>query len=203
MMKKNIYIAFISFIVGGVLSFLVSRVSMQHKIESTSVYGETYEGAVSNIQLNPLKEEGSDKPILPMKQIEIQYRDTGNTESITETRYIYQIVDTAAIIADYVLKRSYDVIAFDDMDKGKLRLFPVIQYNKLDAIDYEFTPVYRQTSVYKEKVWQPFISGSYSTLDIIGLGGGIFYHNIGFEYQYQIDYENIRKGYSFGLKYKF
>lgn len=203
MMKKNIYIALISFIVGGVLSFLVSRVSMQYKIESTSVYGETYEGAVSNIQLNPIKEESSDKPTLPMKQIEIQYRDTGSTESITETRYIYQIVDTAAIIADYVLKRSYDVIAFDDMDKGKLRLFPVIQYNKLDAIDYEFTPVYPQTSVYKEKVWLPFISGSYSTLDIIGLGGGIFYHNIGFEYQYQIDYENIRKGHSFGLKYKF
>ncbi len=203
MMKKYIYIAIISFSLGGVLSFLVGRVSIQHKIEDLSVYGETYKGIVSNIQLNPIKEESSDKPVLPMKQVEIQYKDTGKTKLITETRYIYQIVDTAAIIADYILKRSYDIIAFDDMDKGKLRLFPVIQYNKLEGINYEFTPVYRQTSIYKEKVWQPFISGSYSTLDIISLGGGLFYHNLGFEYQYQIDYENIRNGHSFGLKYKF
>lgn len=100
--------------------------------------------------MNPIKEESSDKSILLIKQIEIQYRrDTGNTKSVTELRYIYQIVYTGAIIADYILKRSYDVIAFDDMDKGKLRLFPVIQYNKLEAINYGFTPIYRQTSVYK------------------------------------------------------
>ena len=182
-MKKNIYIAIISFSLGGVLSFLVGRVSLQHKMENSLAYGKAYKGTVSNIQLNSIKEERPDKPILPMKQVEIHYRDTGKTKLLTETRYIYQIVDTAAIIADYIVKRFYDVIAFDDMDKGKLRLFPVIQYNKLQGINYEFTPVYRQTSIYKERVWQPFIYGSYSTLDIIGLGGGLFYHNIGFEYQ--------------------
>lgn len=95
-----------------------------------------------------------------------------------ELRYIYQIVQTGAKITYYILKRSHDVIVYDDMNKDKLRIFRLIQYNKLEGINSEFTPVYCQTSVYKEKVWQLFISGSYSALDIIGLRGGVFYPNI-------------------------
>lgn len=198
MKGKNIKVALFSFIFGGLLFFLIGKFSSQYKMENSLEYGQVYNGSVNNDQLKLIKEESVDNPVLPLKRIEIRYRDTGRTE----TKYIYQVVDTAAIIADYVLKRTYDIIAFDDMDKGKLRLFPVIQYNKLEEINYEFTPV-RRTSIYKEKVWQPFISGSYSTLDIVGFGGGLFYHKLGFEYQYQIDYKNMRKGHLLELKYRF
>ena len=95
--------------------------------------------------------------------------------------------DTAAIIADYETKRKYSVLVFDDNIKGKLELFPTIQYNHLADLEYSFTPMVKNTIVYKERVWQPFVSGSYSTLEYLGVGGGIFYHNLGFEYQYNLD----------------
>ncbi|MDH6354747.1 hypothetical protein M2132_001076 [Dysgonomonas sp. PH5-45] len=184
-MKKYTIVSIISFILGGLVFFFVGRSSIDLKNEVSYIPGESTSGSVSDTQLIPVKEEKPEKPILPMKEVEIQYIDTGSVRITTE--YIYYEVDTAAIIADYILKRSYDLVAFDNKEQGKLRLFPVVQYNKLSGIDYEFTPVYKNINTTREKVWQPFVSGSYSTLEYLGLGGGIFYHNLGFEYQYNLD----------------
>ena len=112
-------------------------------------------------------------------------------------------VDTSAIIADWELKRTYKLTPFDNKTQGKLELFPVIQYNKLSALDYNFTPVIERQTIYKTKVWQPFISASYSTLNYIGIGGGIFYHNLGFEYQYQKSLGSLGDGHTVGIKYNF
>ena len=116
-------------------------------------------------------------------------------------------IDSAAyaklVIADYELKRTYKLTAFDNKTQGKLDLFPVIQYNKLSALDYNFTPVIERQTIYKTKVWQPFVSASYSTLNYIGIGGGIFYHDIGIEYQYQKSLGSQSNGHLFGVKYKF
>lgn len=109
--------------------------------------------------------------------------------------------DTAAIIADWELKRTYKLTAFNNKTQGKLELFPVIQYNRLAALDYNFTPMIERQI--KTKVWQPFASGSYSTLGYIGVGGGIFYYDIGIEYQYQKSLGSLSDGHLFGLKYKF
>ena len=72
---------------------------------------------------------------------------------------------------DYELKRTYKLTAFDNKTQGKLELFPVIQYNKLSALDYNFTPIIERQTIYKAKAWQPFVSASYSTLNYIGIGG--------------------------------
>ncbi|MFT3994407.1 MAG: hypothetical protein QM660_08870 [Dysgonomonas sp.] len=189
-MKKYLLTALLSFVVGSIIFFFVGRSTIQTETEVIYVPGETVSGSVSNNQLEPVKEEKPDKPVLPIKEIEIQYRDTGSVKTITETKYLYQVVDTAAIIEDYILKRSYVLTAFDNKENGKLLLYPTVQYNKLTGIDYDFTPIQKQTSIYSYRVWQPFVSVSYSTLDYIGLGGGVFYHNSGFEYQYNIDVRN-------------
>ncbi|MDR2002406.1 MAG: hypothetical protein LBQ74_05185 [Prevotella sp.] len=149
--------------------------------ESKTEYikGEMVTGSVSPTQFEPVKEEKTGKPVLPV----IQYRDTGSVK----IKYVNLPADTAAIIADWELKRTYKLTAFDNKTQGKLELFPVIQYNRLMALDYNYTPVIERQTIYKTKVWQPFLSASYSTLDYIGLGGGLFYHNSGFEYQYHID----------------
>lgn len=119
----------------------------------------------------------------------------------------YIPIDSAAyaklVIADYELKRTYKLTPFDNKTQGKLELFPVIQYNKLSVLDYNFTPVIERQTIYKTKVWQPFISASYSTLNYIGIGGGIFYHDIRIEYQYQKSLGSQSNGHLFGVKYKF
>jgi hypothetical protein len=57
------------------------------------------------------------------------------------------------------------------------------------------------------KVWQPYVSASYSTFGVAGIGGGFFRNNFGVEYQYQRDlqwnYGNGRAGHQFGVKWKF
>ena len=97
-MKKYLLTALLSFIAGGIIFFFVGRYTIQTESEVDYVPGETISGSVSNNQLEPVKEEKPDKPILPIKEVEIQYRDTVSIKTITETRYLYQVVDTAAII---------------------------------------------------------------------------------------------------------
>lgn len=186
-MKKYLLTALFSFVLGSIFFFFVGRSNIKTETEVSYVPGKTTSGSVSGNQFEPTKEEKPEKPLLPTKDIRIQHIDTGNVKTITETKDPYQVVDTAATIEDHIMKRSYSLTVFDNKEQGKLRLFPVVQYNKLTGMDYDFTPIQKQTNTYQQKVWQPFFAGSYSTLDYFGLGGGAFYHNLGFEYQYNID----------------
>ena len=174
-------------ILGSVIGFFIGQSSIDSEPKKEYIKGETLTGSVSPTQFEPIKEE---KP-------NIHYRDTGSI------KYLSIPVDTPAIIADWELKRTYKLTAFDNKTQGKLELFPVIQYNKLSALDYNFTPVIERQTIYKTKVWQPFISASYSNLNYIGIGGGIFYHNLGFEYQYQKSLGSQSNEHLFGVKYKF
>lgn len=177
----------IGLFIGLAIGFYISRSTIDREIKTEYISGDKITGSVRVDQFIPIKEE---KP-------SIQYRDTGST------RFINIPTDTAAIIADYEMKRTYKLVTFDDKKLGKLELYPVIQYNKLTALDYDFTPVIERQTIYKTKIWQPFVSGSYSTLNYVGIGGGVFYHNLGFEYQYQVSLGNQVNGNMFGLKYKF
>jgi hypothetical protein len=177
----------IGIIIGLVIGFFGGRSSIDTTNKMEYIPGETVTGSVSPTQFEPIKEEKPD----------IQYRDTGSI------KYVNLPADTAAIIADWELKRTYKLTAFDNKTQGKLELFPVIQYNRLSALDYNFTPMIERQTISKTKVWQLFLSGSYSTLGYIGVGGGMFYHNIGVEYQYQIDYQSGNTGHLIGGIYKF
>lgn len=193
-MKKSTLIVLCG-IVCLVIGFFIGRSSIDSEPKKEYIKGEMLTGSVSPTQLEPIKEEKPDKSLLPF----IQYRDTGSVRFIP--------IDSAAyaklVIADYELKRTYKLTAFDNKTQGKLDLFPVIQYNKLSALDYNFTPIIERQTIYKTKVWQPFVSASYSTFNYIGIGGGIFYHNLGFEYQYQKSLGSQSNGHLFGVKYKF
>ena len=174
---------------GFFIGFFIGRktINMESKIEYIQL--KTINGFVPSDNLIPIKETNPEIPNLPMKdvEVEIQYRDTGSIKEIE--RIVYQVVDTAKIIQEYIIKRDYELMLFDDIN-GRLVVFPSLQYNKLTALNYNFTPIQQKETVYKGKVWQPFVSSSYSTLDYIGIGGGIFYHDLGFEYQYNIDLRN-------------
>lgn len=186
-MKKASLIIFYG-VVCLMVGFFVGRSTIDTTTKVEYIKGPTVSGSVSPTQFIPTKEE---KP-------NIQYRDTGSV------KYINVPTDTAAIIADYEMKRTYSLVAFDNKTQGKLELFPIIQYNKLSALDYNFTPTIERQMVYKTKILQPFGSISYSTLNYVGIGGGVFYHNLGFEYQYQKSFsDKFGDGHSFGVKYRF
>lgn len=171
-------------LVGGCLvGFGVARLTINQEVKY--IQGETITNTIEVEKLVPYKEEKPADPQLPTKEV------SGGSP----------VVDTAAIIADYILKRDFKILAFDDKELGRLELFPSVQYNNLIGLDYSFTPMHKQ--MYKPKVWQPFASVSFSTLNYVGVGGGFFYHNLGFEYQYQHGYNGLGRGHSFGLKYKF
>lgn len=184
---KNATIIIIYGITCLVIGFFFGRSFIDDEPKTEYIKGTTITGSVSPTQFEPIKEEKPD----------IQYRDTGSI------KYVNLPADTAAIIADWELKRIYNLTAFDNNTQGKLELFPVIQYNRLTALDYNFTPMIERQMVYKTKVWQPFISGSYSTLNYINIGGGVFYHNLGFEYQYQKSMGSQSNGHLFSVLWKF
>lgn len=164
-----------------IIGFFIGRLTVNTKTDIKYVKGETVRDYIPI--LTPFKVTRPSDPIY--------LRDTINGK-----------IDTAGIIADWVLKREYKQTLFDN-NNGKLDIDFSVQYNKPFNFGYSFTPIHKEINTYKEKVWQPYLSGSYSTLDIAGIGGGLFYHNLGIEYQYQKDFRSNSTGHSFGLKYKF
>ena len=175
------------FLIALLVGFCLCRLLAGKKREEY-VKLETVQGSAGNNRLIPVGEEMPVNPFLPV---------------IIDTVYLTAKVDTAAIISDYILKRYYSITAFDSKETGTLKLFPTVQYNQLSGLDYEFTPIQRQVINSNGKVWQAFLSGSYSTANYVYLGGDVFYHNLGFEYQYQKDLFNKNDGHLFGIKYKF
>jgi hypothetical protein len=110
------------------------------------------------------------------------------------------IPDTAKIIEEFLKEKTYDLTLFDDKEKGKLEVQPKVQFNVLSALDYTYTPIQRE--IIKKRRFEPFVGASCSTLEVIGVGGGFFYDNVGMEYQYERASDG-RYGHALGLKIKF
>jgi hypothetical protein len=128
-----------------------------------------------------------EKPVLPVKPVYIH--DT-----------TYQVVDTAAIIADYIAGRDYHMDVFDD-ENGKLSVDASVQYNVLKGLSYTFTPVYKEVKIKDKTVWIPFVGASYNTLNELSVSGGVFYHDMAIEVSYTTDFN--KKGIGVGFKKRF
>lgn len=109
-------------------------------------------------------------------------------------------IDTTAILNDWITRKSYTEDLFDNQ-YGKLTIDASVQYNQLGALKYNFTPLHKEISVIKRQTWMPYVGISYSTLNHVGIGGGMFYHNLGIGAKYITDFN--KKGFDFELKYKF
>ena len=170
-----------------VIGFFAGRKTIDTKEMVRYVQGETITGSVDLPQ--PV-ESIPENPTLPMK-------------SDTIIEYVVQVVDTAAIIADYIIRREYTPILFDNPTIGKLSLSTTVQYNKIIGLNYEFIPIVKEITRYKVHVWQPYVSGYGNTFGQIGLGLGLFRYNVGVEAMYLRDLKNQQTGYGVGIKYKF
>lgn len=172
------------------IGFLVGRSTIDVKTDVKYVKGKTIIDTV--FIPSPYSEKKADRD----KLIPVYKKDSTGIES-TE-------LDTAkskdATIQDWNIERKYANMLFNN-ENGKLLYDITVKNNRLSNFEYTFTPMQKQTTIYKEKVWQPYASASYSTLNYVGVGLGIFYHDVGFGAKYVTDFN--KKGIEFELKYKF
>lgn len=176
-------------ILGLIIGFFVGRNGQTVVTDVQYVKGDPV--VVTVYEPTPVSETVPDKPILPVK-IDTTYVDN----------YIYvtQTVDSAAIIADYIIKRNYHEILFDDL-RGKMELDMEVQYNKLIAYSGKFTPIETIRTVERVRTWIPFVTASYNTFSGVGVGGGVFYHDIALGVKYVIGTD--KNGTEVFVMYKF
>ena len=154
-----------------VAGFVLGRKTIDVKAKIEYVKGEVIRDTVKIPY--PAFTEIPSTPQLPMKP---------DTISLDSVQIITEKVDTASIIHDYILQKTYSFNVFHSDTLGKLDVEQIIGYNKLLSFDYTFTPMTRQITHFKEPVFTPFITGGYSTNNSFLLGGGLYYKRIGIEY---------------------
>jgi len=175
----------------AVVGFFIGR-SSNTEVEKTVIVKEpAVRGIITG--LVPVSETTPSVSVLPV------VRDTVYIDNV---RYIKERVDTAAIIADYEIRRRYEVPLFDNQ-YGKLNVTWNTQYNRSDSIAYTFVPIRTIQYVRVRKTFEPFIGVSYSSFGYISGGVGLFYHNLGIEASYQRSLYNSDYGFLIGLKWKF
>jgi hypothetical protein len=176
------------------IGFLLGRSTSGVKTTTKLVPGKAITDTIYAQQLSPYHSEIPANPNLPIK------RDTIYLPGDSIPYAVVAKVDTAKIIQNYITKNSYRKQLFDN-DNGKLTVSADVQYNLLQQMSYDFTPIQKVTTIEKKRVFTPFLVGSYSTNKFIGAGIGGYYYNLGASAQYQTDFTS--KNYLFSLYYKF
>jgi hypothetical protein len=180
-LTRNIVIAIVL-----IIGVLIGRWT-NNKVKVEYVKGETVRDTIYSEKLVPYNVYIPPKPSLPLKP------DTINN-------VVYLSVDTAQIIANYIKKNSYRKVMFDDLN-GKLIVDAVVQYNQLGRLAYEFTPIQKQTTITKKRTLVPFLSSSWNSFGVVGIGGGLYYNDVGLGAKYITDFSHT--GYEIGLNIKF
>ena len=191
---KRIYIFICLFIlfIGCAISFFIGRSTIDTKTKTEYVKGETIKDTVYIPA--PYSEKKANKDnLIPIYKKDPEGMETSELDT-TQSKDI--------TIHDWNLERKYSDQVFNN-ENGKLLYDITVQNNKLSKFNYTFTPIQKVTTTTKEKIFQPYVSAGYSTLDIASVGGGFFYHNLGIEYQFQRDFRYNDTGHSLGLKYEF
>lgn len=103
------------------------------------------------------------------------------TDTVTvlnkETVYITSIVDTAAILSEFIKSKRYKETLFDSLNFGKLDVTAHVQYNSLQSLGYSFT---KYNTVKKNRLYTPFVQSLFGSHPaFVGIGGGILVEKVG------------------------
>lgn len=126
----------------------------------------------------------------------LRYKYKYRTDTIKDVLVVDRGATIVAMIEDWNLNREYRKTLFDN-ENGKLDANLSVQYNELQRLSYSFTPMYKETTIVKKRVFVPFVSASFYTSNTFSVGGGFFYYNLGFRV------ELVVYGLNFGILYKF
>ncbi len=195
-MKNKIIIATLAILIAFTAGFIFGRYTITKEEKVEHVKGETAYGSLNPDFLTVKKEFKGDVKFLPY----IFWKS--DTIKIHDIEYISTIPDTAKIVEDFIVKREYQFNVFDN-ENGKLEVSPTVQYNRLQKFDYSFTPIKTVITKIDKPVFVPFISASYNSFGIAGIGGGMFIKNTGIEYNYLYRPFDNQSGHMLGIKVKF
>lgn len=168
------------------LGFFLGRGTTEEIIIEKNVPGKTIRDTITNIVADTVYQES-----------EIQYKLVYKTDTIyKDVPVIDREESIAETVRDWNRTREYNRLLFDN-ESGKLSLTLSVQYNELQKLSYAFTPMRKETTIVKKRVFVPFISASFHTNNTFSAGGGFFYYNLGFRAEW------ASNGLNFGIMYKF
>lgn len=168
------------------IGFFLGRSFSKEKIITKNVQGVTIRDTITRFVPDTVYLTGK----LKYKYVYISdtiYKDIpviDREESIAET------------VRDWNRTREYNRLLFDN-ESGRLDVALFVQYNKLQKLSYAFTPMHKETTIVKKRVFEPFVSSSFGGDKTFSMGGGFFYHDFGFRAEFSF------KGCDFGVMYKF
>jgi hypothetical protein len=98
----------------------------------------------------------------------------------TDTITRQQIIDTAAIIDDWILCREYGGRLINDTT-GTVDYFAIVQYNRLQNISLDYTPTQRTVTTTKtiQSRFTPFILVGANTAGFGQIEGGVLFRRWG------------------------
>lgn len=169
----KIWIAFISLIAG----FILGRCTITQKERVTYVQGKVIRDTIN-------------RP----KPYAVFVSDTVKSPASLK-------VDTVWVVQDYSKQSLYRETLFKNDTLGECTVEAIVQYNALQRLSYTHTPVIKNVSILREKVYTPFASISVSTFGMFSVGAGMFYRNIGAELRYNTDFS--KSGVELGAYLKF
>ena len=169
------------------IGFFLGRMNVREKEVTKYVQGETIRDTITYFIPDTVYLTG-----------ELRYKYKYKTDTVYKDVPVVDRDETIkATLEDWNLIRDYKRTLFDN-ESGELFVDLSVQYNELQRLSYSFTPVYKETTIKRKRVFEPFISTSYlSNNNAFSVGGGFFYYDLGFRVEW------ASSGLNLGVVYKF
>lgn len=180
-------------VISGIVGFFIGR---SNEIETTTKWlkGETIHDTV------PKKKLVTKYVIVPRL---LSYVEKQKDTTIITTNPINKDSAISETVKDWNLERVYKDYLFESDTLGTLEYNINVQYNRIKSFSYNYTPIYKEVTKERKRTFVPYISTSYSTFNIVGMGLGTYYHNLGVGAEYQYNYDLQKKGLNLQFSIKF
>jgi hypothetical protein len=98
----------------------------------------------------------------------------------TDTVTRQQVIDTAAILADWTLRREYGARLIDDTT-GTVDYTAIVQYNQLQNLSIDYQPIQRTVTITKviQQRFTPFVLMGGNTAGFGQVEGGVLFNRWG------------------------
>ena len=191
--KKIIFSLLLVGIVSGIVGFFIGR---SNEIETTTkwIKGETIHDTVQREKLV------TKYVIVPEL---LSYVEKKKDTTIITTKPINKDSAISETVKDWNLERVYKDYLFKSDTLGTLEYNINVQYNRIKSFSYNYTPIYKEVTKERKRTFITYVSASYSTFNIIGVGLGTYYHNLGVGAEYQYNYDLQKKGLNLQFSIKF
>ena len=180
-------------IVAGIAGFFIGR---SNEIDTTTrwIKGETIHDTV------PIEKLVTKYVIVPKL---LSYVEKKKDTTIITTKPINKDSAISETVKDWNLERVYKDYLFESDTLGTLEYNINVQYNRIKSFSYNYTPIYKEVTKERKRTFIPYVSASYSTFNIVGIGLGTYYHNLGVGAEYQYNYDLQKKGLNLQFSIKF